>query len=503
MTRSRQISVAAICVLLGPRALAQGETINVPSPNYPTIQAAIDAAVSGVDEVVVAPGTYNETVDFIGKVVTVRSSDGPDVTTIDGTGIMTETIRFATGERPDSVLDGFTLRHQNHHTVSVLGSECTILNSVFVGNRNTVPLQVMGWYDGSVVTPGKAFVKHCLFEDNQTEISGGAVRVDADGYAFMEDVAFLENRTTLSSANGGAIAAYEGARLTLTNCLFWGNETIADGGAVFADMAHVTVTNSTFVNNHSNHGSGGIEHIGFETAPPLTITNSIFWENTGEYLELEEKQFVSWGWGGEITVDLNYSIVQGLTGYHGGSGNSADDPLFVDAANGDLHLSASSPAIDAGNNNADTDHIEPGIQPLPETDLGGQARIHNSVVDMGAYECAYSALTLRIMPSPHFPWGTVEVEPNLPEYLTGTVVTLTAEPDEGRSFGFWTIRDAPHPGNPHDAIIDCNNPITLVMGADREVTAVFKRRECGDGVPPFLPMMLGVLGLFVWKRRKC
>ena len=45
--------------------------INVPA-DQPTIQAAINAAVSGVDEVVVAPGTYNEIINFIGKAITVH-----------------------------------------------------------------------------------------------------------------------------------------------------------------------------------------------------------------------------------------------------------------------------------------------------------------------------------------------------------------------------------------------------------------------------------------------
>ena len=55
----------------------------VPS-QYPTIQAAINAAVSGVDVVIVAPGTYtgngNRDLDFGGKVITVMSSNGPWVT---------------------------------------------------------------------------------------------------------------------------------------------------------------------------------------------------------------------------------------------------------------------------------------------------------------------------------------------------------------------------------------------------------------------------------------
>ena len=55
---------------------------------YCFIQTAINAGVD-TDEVVVAPGIYFERIDFLGKAITVRSSDGPAVTSIDGTMTVT------------------------------------------------------------------------------------------------------------------------------------------------------------------------------------------------------------------------------------------------------------------------------------------------------------------------------------------------------------------------------------------------------------------------------
>lgn len=76
-----------------------------------TIQAAIDAA-SGGDEVLVAPGTYVESIDFTGKAIKVQSADGAAVTIIDGdlqyTGVG---CTFQTGEGVTSILDGFTIRY--------------------------------------------------------------------------------------------------------------------------------------------------------------------------------------------------------------------------------------------------------------------------------------------------------------------------------------------------------------------------------------------------------
>lgn len=102
------------------------------------------------------------------------------------------------------------------------------------------------------------------------------------------------------------------------------------------------------------------------------------------------------------------------------------------------------------------------------------------------------------------PWGAVSLdpepdEPNAPAFQIGTLVTLTAEPNEGRAFGHWEIYDPNFPGDANYAAIDSNLSTTIVMMTDREVTAVF---TCGSGAGPMLPMMLGVLGVFmaVWRR---
>ncbi|MCH7702628.1 MAG: hypothetical protein IID37_13170, partial [Planctomycetes bacterium] len=109
MTASRKTFpwLPAICGLaLATGSVAWAEVINVPG-DFATIQAAIDAAING-DEVVVAADTYVENVDFLGKDITVRSTDplDPDVvgtTIIDGGGIGTVVV-LSTGE-----ISGFTI----------------------------------------------------------------------------------------------------------------------------------------------------------------------------------------------------------------------------------------------------------------------------------------------------------------------------------------------------------------------------------------------------------
>ena len=65
-----------------------------------------DAAVNG-DTVLVAPGTYNESIDFLGKAITVASSGGPEITRIYGNYF--GYVYFGNEEGPDSIFDGFTV----------------------------------------------------------------------------------------------------------------------------------------------------------------------------------------------------------------------------------------------------------------------------------------------------------------------------------------------------------------------------------------------------------
>ena len=91
-------------------------TIRVPD-DYPTIQEGIDHASDG-DIVEVAPGVYsgpgNRDIELRGKAITVRSSNGPDVTIIDCEATSSNSANHRAfyiheAERSDTIIHGFTI----------------------------------------------------------------------------------------------------------------------------------------------------------------------------------------------------------------------------------------------------------------------------------------------------------------------------------------------------------------------------------------------------------
>ena len=123
---------------------AEAQTVHKVPGNYPTIQAAINAAQAG-DTVRVAPGTYIENINFSGKAITVVSEAGPNVTTIDGNQA-NSVVRFISGEGPNSIIEGFTVRNGDANQ-----NGTTAVESIFFR-----PLQRFGAIASSTTRPAMA-----------------------------------------------------------------------------------------------------------------------------------------------------------------------------------------------------------------------------------------------------------------------------------------------------------------------------------------------------------
>ncbi len=153
MSYLRQLAcVFAVAVFSSARAVI----INVGPGD--SIQDAINAAMDG-DEIVVAPGTYFETIDFLGKPITLRSSDGPEVTTIDATGLEeVSVVTCESGEGSNTVLEGFTITGGTGTCFETAPGRFLVLGGGMFNTNSSSPT-----------------VTNCTFCDNSPEHIGGQV----------------------------------------------------------------------------------------------------------------------------------------------------------------------------------------------------------------------------------------------------------------------------------------------------------------------------------------
>jgi len=134
-----------LSIILGSLALwtcgvLRAEIIYVPD-DYETIQDAIDAASDG-DEIIVAPGIYTSiyenVVDMHGKAIWLHSSDGPEVTIIDGEN-RRRGIICRNNESLDTIIEGFTIdnciaRAYSGGGMLTSSASPTIINCTFYNN---------------------------------------------------------------------------------------------------------------------------------------------------------------------------------------------------------------------------------------------------------------------------------------------------------------------------------------------------------------------------------
>lgn len=246
---------------------AQADVFAVPN-QVPTIQEAIDLASDG-DKVVVSPGIYNETIDFLGKAITVESHFGPAVTIIHGGGAGS-VVTFENGEDEDSILHGFTIRagsgsagggHANvGGGIKIIDAWpqihcCTVENNIavrggglFVGGGTTDALQA-------------PWITSCVFQLNQAAFGGG-ICVD-EASINLSHCTIRDNEATLDG--GGCWADPDAdSEFDLRNSVVRANEAGRDGGGLFALCDEVgtglLVGWSSVVDNVAG-GTGGGLHV--------------------------------------------------------------------------------------------------------------------------------------------------------------------------------------------------------------------------------------------------
>ena len=348
--RKSSLSAILIAALILLPFSAFGQIIRVPS-DQTTIQAGIDAAVDG-DIVLVAPDTYVENIDFLGKAITVQSEAGADSTIIDG-GQIDSVVAFTHDESEDTELIGFTITNGNsEYGGGIYSCEsspkieyCTISkNNADIGGGICCyvifgpPRFKQRWLIWPTIT-------NCTISDNNS-ISGGGV------YCFFSSPT-IENCQIVGNIarDGGGIYGDDTA-VRIKNCIITGNSADRYGGGIRSAYSFPSIINCAITGNSASHGGGIACSQPHEDMSPR-IYNSILWGDSAS--EGPEIWIVEYGFVPTLTISFS-DIQGGLEAVYSeygwldwGQGNIDADPLFIGPA--DYHLSSGSSCIDAGNSN--------------------------------------------------------------------------------------------------------------------------------------------------------
>lgn len=316
--------------------------------DFPTIQAAVTAAVTG-DVIELAPGTFtgtgNRDVSIGGKTIVLRSQSGdPATCTIDCQGA---------GR-------GFHLLPcEGRHTISGI----TITTGV--GQRGG------GILDESYL--GGDFTD-CVFSRNAATSAGGGLNT-FKSCAFVR-CAFVEN--TAVEVGGGFFCGSGGAALspTFEECRFIGNTAGYSGGAAYIEAVYpardVSFHACTFAYDAAPEGA--VMFCGYAA----TLSNCIVAFAT-------DGPAVNCPYGGSATLaccdiygNAGGDWVGCIAGQQGQNGNLALDPLFCNGPGGDVRLQEDSPCAPEQNPACGLIGAQPVACPSTAVERGTWGRIKGS-----------------------------------------------------------------------------------------------------------------------------
>ena len=226
-----------------------------------SIQAALDAAQDG-DVVNVGPGLYVERLSFGGKDLVLRSTEGAELTILDGDDVPdTSVVSFTSGEPLSATLQGFTI--QNGHGqpyvwdvgrgwlgagVLVKNSGATVLDCMFVENHSRHSGQSLG--AGLAAVNAEVLVRDSVFRDNLGFWGGGGIGLIRSS-ASIEGNLFQDNLGT----RGAALIVLQDSTADLVGNTFDGNQG-GHGGHLFVKDSLLTSSQDRFVGGSAWRNGG-------------------------------------------------------------------------------------------------------------------------------------------------------------------------------------------------------------------------------------------------------
>ena len=285
-------------------------------------------------------------------------------------------------------------------------SDNTEINGLVITAGNIYSWYNIGEADGTESSP---VIRNCTFKDNH--VTYGVFY----NYAYyfgktnpsIIDCKFIDNQSSNTGILVNSAFYYSECNPLILNCLFQGNSNSYVGGAMvnYASSngeCKPEIINCNFIDNYSGNYGGAIANDQYSTGvcTPV-ITNCTFYNNGSWYKRSGSitndacspviTNCILWGTdtvevysGGTSNPVFKNCIIQNSGSANWNSaigsdgGNNLDSfPAFVDTLNYNVRLSATSPAIDAG----DTTGLN-----IPVYDLDHNYRVSGGNIDIGCYE---------------------------------------------------------------------------------------------------------------------
>ena len=361
--------------------------------NATGLQNALTTAQSnGQDDVIyLAAGVYSAVENGKGFVYDSTNGDNFKLT-----------ICGENGTTPDQViLDG---DNAFAPVLSLVDENPDHLNSAFTVQGITIRNGKMQEWDQNggglcVSSKGDVTVKSCIITANTGDDGGGvAIWSDYGWVTFINNI--VTNNVAMDDGGGVDIGA---ETIILKRNIIEKNKATEDGGGLRIGISsitgNITCKNNIIAENTGRHGGGiqfladsidfinntvtknngqmggGVYLVGETSGSTAHFYNNIIWGNTaGEGADIYNKPTEPIGFVRAYNND--YQFISGDAFEETGANIDAD-PLFVNPAAHDYHLSANSPCIDKGTADAPE---------LPDTDFEGNPRIVGSAPDIGADE---------------------------------------------------------------------------------------------------------------------
>jgi parallel beta-helix repeat protein len=257
-----------------------------------------------------------------------------------------------------TIFSGNTLSNNNDTALNLSNApeKCEVTSNIFINNGTAI--STSGSENGLTINSN-------IIRNNSSK----AISANGDK---KRSISIISNIICNNQSGGIDLSLFSNAVIT-NNLIFEnGNYHLHSVGGIYIETSNVQIINNTITKNKSQNG-GGIKLQNWPNARILKMYNNIIWNNRAEYKgnDIYINTYANLiGFYNNIYNDLEGPVDELVA-------NSKKDPLFIDPQNDDYQLSPDSPCINAGDNTAPN---------LPETDLDGNPRINDNIIDIGAYE---------------------------------------------------------------------------------------------------------------------